>query len=376
MLLAAPSAARAWDATGHRIITWLALDGLSADVPAFLRESDVREAIGWQAGEPDRWRAVRIPQLVHENAMDHYLDVEDLATFGLTLDTVNPLRYRFVRDMNISRYVHPTGPDGNAEPYNEARDPVGQGEYPGFVAHAMMEAWAKIVASFKTYRILERLNDPARSPQMMMERANIMVQMGILSHFVGDTAQPLHTTKHHHGWVGDNPRGYTTDRGIHSYIDGKVIELHALTYTSLKGTAPTTLRIDAADPWKDVLAHIQRSFDQVEPLYIIEKSGALKQAEGKAFITERLNDGAAMLAALYNAAWAASAITDKDVTDFIGFDGWKPDDVPGAGNVPVGKPAATPGAGQDKPAPGDPMPADPAAPKSNPAPGTPNGGGR
>ena len=22
---------------------------------------------------------------------------------------------------------------------------------------------------------------------------------------VGDAAQPLHTTRHHHGWVGDNP---------------------------------------------------------------------------------------------------------------------------------------------------------------------------
>ena len=48
--------------------------------------------------------------------------------------------------------------------------------------------------------------------------------MGILAHFVGDAAQPLHTTKHHHGWKGDNPNGYTTENSIHAYIDGGVIK--------------------------------------------------------------------------------------------------------------------------------------------------------
>ena len=44
--------------------------------------------------------------------------------------------------------------------------------------------------------------------------------MGVMGHYVGDATQPLHTTKHYNGWVGDNPEGYTTSRKIHSWIDG------------------------------------------------------------------------------------------------------------------------------------------------------------
>ena len=44
----------------------------------------------------------------------------------------------------------------------------------------------------------------------------------------GDIAQPLHTTKHHHGWKGENPNGYTTEYSIHAYIDGGVLKLHRI----------------------------------------------------------------------------------------------------------------------------------------------------
>ena len=52
-------------------------------------------------------------------------------------------------------------------------------------------------------------------------QANVIYRMGILSHFVGDASQPLHTTKHYNGWVGNNPKQYTTRRSFHSWIDGK-----------------------------------------------------------------------------------------------------------------------------------------------------------
>jgi len=44
--------------------------------------------------------------------------------------------------------------------------------------------------------------------------------MDVMGHFVGDGAQPLHVTKHHHGWVGDNPKGYATNTTFHAWIDG------------------------------------------------------------------------------------------------------------------------------------------------------------
>lgn len=359
--------ASAWDATGHRMITWLAMDGLAKDAPDFLREAAVREAVGWQAGEPDRWRALKAPTLVHENAMDHFIDVEDLDAFGLTLSTISPLRYRFVRDMAIARHEHPRGPSEQGPPYNERMDPTGQKEWPGFAPHAVMDAYTKLQASFKTYRLVIATNDPARDPQLAMCRANIQVQMGILSHFVGDLSQPLHTTKHFNGWVGDNPRGYTTDKGFHAYIDGGLINKAKITYASLKAGQTFTVTLDSAAPWDALIGYIQASFDQVVPLYELQKSGDLDREAGRKFIEGRLHTGAAMLAGFYNAAWEGSAVTDKEVADFQRYDNWMAGDLPGPGRVLDAAPRTA--------SPGDPAPAPrvtetPAAP-----PVAPSGGG-
>ena len=375
LIIALAGTAQAWDAAGHRAICWLALDGLSPDTPAFLKDKEIVHAVGWQAAEPDRWRSQRSNYLMHENAPDHYIDVEDLQLYGLTLTTVPPLRMQYVAAMAVARHEHPEG----IKPYNAKLDPAAQSEWPGFLPHAIMEHQAKLAASFKTLRILEALKDPARGPQMEMAKRNIMVEMGILAHFVGDAAQPLHTTRHHHGWVGDNPKGYTTDKGIHAYIDGRGIKNFKINYAMLKPTQKYDAKVNAADPWNDVIIYIQRSYDQVVPLYELKKSGDIDKDAGKAFITERLQDAGAMLAALYNSAWEASKPTPKDLKDFPRYDAFRPGDVPGAPpdnspDVPdepdpeETKPAtpATPASPAPMPAP-TPVPA-PAADPSHPAP--------
>lgn len=345
LAVGAATSAYAWDAVGHRAITWLAMDGMKADMPAFLRERANLHATGWEAAEPDRWRSVKSNFLVHENSMDHYIDIDDLDEFGMTIDTVNPLRYRFVRDMAVARAMHKGGDkpagtgkfkgDDSRPPYNEKLDPSGQKEWPGFLPHAICEHHAKLIASFKTYRMLEKMNDPVRAPQLEMAKANIMVEMGVLSHFVGDAAQPLHTTRHHNGWVGDNPKGLTTSNKFHAYIDGGVISLHKLSYESLRADQKYVRKIaDPLNPWPEVIAHIKRSNDAVLKTYELEKSGDLDKAPGKAFISERLTDGADMLAALYNAAWVASEPTEKDSQDFVRYDHFRAGELPAAARDP------------------------------------------
>ncbi len=349
LLVIAPGTARAWDAIGHRAITWLAIDALDPGLPAWMKEAARAHMIGWQAAEADRWRGVRSSYLVHENAPDHFIDIEDLDEFGLTLETINPLRYRYVRDMAVARWAHregdaPSTRPRDVPPYNERLDPTGQKEWPGFLPHATVEHHAKLISSFKTFRTLERLNEPARAPQLEMARANIAVCIGHLSHFVGDAAQPLHTTRHFNGWVGDNPHGYTTRRTFHSYIDGGVLKHHGLNYHTLREEIARAglpaISVDPNDPWRDVLAHIRRSHEKVVPLYELDKTGRLDEAEGRAFIVERLLDASAMLAALINSAWAASEITDRDVQDFIRYDSFAPGELPHAD--PADRPAPRP----------------------------------
>lgn len=337
LALAAGAPAIAWDASGHQTIALLALDRFTRQttIPAWLSEESTRRMIAWESGEPDRWRGLRTATLRHENEPDHYLDVEDLTPFGLTLRTVPVLRHEYVKVLTLARERRPEA----MKPYNPAMDPAKTQEYPGFLPQAIMEHYEKLRSSMSTVRILQGLPDAAsdrRKLQIEQAKANVREEMGLLAHFVGDAAQPLHTTQHHHGWIGDNPKGYTTDKGIHSRIDGAVLTLHKLNYETLKAPAadpqsgsasPTTKPADDAprvtdpqNPWGDVLTHIERSFAKVEPLYELQKSGDLDKEPGKAFITERLKDGGAMLGDLYAAAWKVSEPTTKDVEDYVKYE--------------------------------------------------------
>ena len=169
-------------------------------------------------------------------------------------------------------------------------------------------------------RTLEKLNKPEYAPLLEQARANAIYHMGMLSHFVGDFAQPLHTTKHFNGWVGENPNGYTTSNRFHSYIDGGVIREHAIGYEDIRSIASFDRKVNPRDPWTDVVAYVRGTFETVELLYQMEKDGRLRQEEGKEFIERRLAAGASMLSALYWAAYSSAAPTEKDVADFVFFD--------------------------------------------------------
>jgi hypothetical protein len=313
-----------WDAHGHRTITYLALDAFPPGAPAWLRDAATRHRIAFQANQADRWKGWRSSPLNHTNRPDHFLDEEYLSQFDLTLETLPRLRREYVRALAVSKHVHPQ----QVDPYDVARDPDRIREWPGFVLHAIDEHFARLQASFNDVRILEKLNDPARAKQLEQARANAIYHMGLLSHFVADTAQPLHTTKHYNGWSGDNPNGYTTSRSIHSFIDGGAARLHGLTYATLRPHVKFNIKINAADPWKDILAHFRRSFEQVEPLYALERDGQLREAAGRKFIVERMADGAAMLGALYTAAYESAAPTDAQVAAFVRYNNFEPEKLP------------------------------------------------
>lgn len=312
------SAARAWDAYGHRLITRVAIEGMT-DAPAWITSPDTLAQITDQAVVPDRWRSTRINQLIHLNNPEHYLDVEDLYPYGLSLKNLPTLRYEYVKALALAK--ERAGSDFRGRPVNPARDTAKTDELPGFIPYAIVEQYAKVQNAFLVVRTLEKINDPRRAHQLEMARANARVQMGMLAHYVGDAAQPLHMTRHHHGWVGENPNKYTTDRGFHSYIDGRILNIHKIKDADVRAFFDPKLAVEARAPWDGVLEYLQSSFEQVEPLYILQKSGDLEREPGKEFIAQRLASGASMLAALYRAAWESSEPTEKDIADFKRYDG-------------------------------------------------------
>jgi hypothetical protein len=311
--LAAP--ARAWNAHGHRLITYLALKGLPPEAPDWLRDSAVRLRIADQSNEPDRWRGWSSPTLGHENKPDHYIDLELLEQFGLTPETVPHLRYEYLRALAVAKHVHPE----KVAPYDASKDPDRSKEWPGFLLHSIAEHYAKLQSAFNQVRIIEKLNDTSRSAQLEQARSNAIYHMGMLSHFVGDAAQPLHTTRHFNGWVGDNPKGYTTSDKFHSYIDGGVLEHHKISYQTVLPVTTFEVQINRVDPWNDVLTYVRRSFANVETLYQLEKSGELRGDAGRDLIQARLADAGAMLSAIYWAAWTSATPTEKQLADYVFF---------------------------------------------------------
>jgi len=207
-------------------------------------------------------------------------------------------------------------------------DDAGIAWMPGFLPHAMQEDYVKLVAAFRSCRILEEFaqDDPLRANELVQARAEAAYHMGILSHWVADAAQPLHTTIHHHGWIGDNPEGYTTEGRFHNYIDSGVVDAHGFSAATLVGELkiePIEIA-DTGDPWNEICAHIQRSFDLVEPIYILERDGMLETDKGKVFLLERFADGAGTLAGLYQAAWEHSKINDSIISSYLRYEAPSP----------------------------------------------------
>ena len=134
-----------------------------------------------------------------------------------------------------------------------------------------------------------------------------------MGHFVGDGSQPLHTTVHFNGWVGENPKGYTIKTTFHAWIDGGYFKkTGGIKIDALVGKIQPATRIaGAADSeafFHNVVAYLVEQNKYVEPLYEMEKNGQLsgegdKGMEGLPFLNSQLVKAGQMLGNIWLTAW-------------------------------------------------------------------------
>jgi hypothetical protein len=308
----------AWDYEGHRIVNQLALASLPADFPRFVREPANAERIAFLSGEPDRWR--NVPDLPLKQSggswTDHFCDMEYIPEAGLDWATVPSFRYDFIVQFAAGRAANAA----NFKPIDPARNLDHTREWPGFAPWAITEYFGRLRSGFSYLKVFEELGTPE---EVANAQANIVAVMGTMGHYVGDCAQPLHTTKHHNGWVGENPKGYTTWTGFHSWIDGGLAAKGGLQYSAVAARVtpaePISLapRADTRDPmFVAVVDYLTAQHRHVEPLYALEQAGKLGNgdqpvtAEGRAFVEARLLDGGRMLANIWLTA-QRSAVPDN-----------------------------------------------------------------
>jgi len=278
------SPAFAWGNEGHTYINRVAAQKIPSSMPRFLRRAEVE--ISYLGPEPDRWRSPAEFALKNSQEPDHFIDLERISW----LDPVPPGRYEFYRKLYEKRAAAPDRADDYLP------------EHVGLQPYITMEIYGRLKAAFREYR--QHL--AAHQSTAAVEQA-IIFYAGWLGHYVADGSEPLHTSIQYNGWIGANPNGYTTERGIHARFEATYVaaNIRAKDFAP-QVKSPTRL----TDPFADYMAYLKHSNGLVEQVYVLEKAGgftAKGSAAALAFTTERLAAGTQMLLDLWCTAWLESA---------------------------------------------------------------------
>jgi hypothetical protein len=277
--------AGAWGDIGHMLINRAAAEKVPASMPQFLKQAAAR--IEYLGPEPDRWRSPTEASLKNAQEPDHFIDLERVAD----IPQLPPGRYDFYRML----YAKKLASKDHSDDYMP--DKVGLQPY------ITTEIYQRIVVAFREYRRLQKENKPTGGVEQ-----NIIFYAGWLGHYVGDGANPMHTTIQYNGWVGDNPNGYTTAKNVHYEFESGFVQRtqQQLTITDLV-KEPVRLQ----HPFEDYVAYLRASNGLVEKSYQLEKAGGFKETgtpEGREFVRQRLAAGAQMLLNLWYTAWEESAV--------------------------------------------------------------------
>ncbi len=253
-------------------------------MPRFLRHA-VAE-IAYLGPEPDRWRSPSEYTLKNAQEPDHFIDLETIAW----LDPLPQSRYEFYRKLYEKRAAATENPDDYLP------------EHVGLQPYIVVEIFGRLKSAFREYRHLRQLHQPTGP----VERA-IVFYAGWLGHYVADASQPLHTTIHYNGWVGPNPKGYTSQHGIHARFESTYVAQN-ITARDFANFVHPAQRI--ADPFGGYVKYLRDSNRLVENVYELEKAGGFDgkgSPEAFDFTTHRLAAGAQMLLNLWYTAWLDSA---------------------------------------------------------------------
>lgn len=288
----------AWGASGHRMVGQAAMRALPEELPAFLRTAEAAAQVGELSREPDRWKGAGQPH-GRERDTAHFVD---MTADGLIMTEAGP----HIRELPTLKSEYDALLLEAGIKVNDA----------GYLPYAIMDAWLQVVQDFAYWRVLTaaeaRETDLARQAWYREDRlrreALLLRDIGMLSHYISDGSQPLHTTIHYNGWDRDtaNPEGFTRSRQTHGLFEGEFVRDRV----NLQGieAAMTAPRLDGFELRARTADYLLVSLAEVVPFYRLEKAGAFVGTDprGVDFATQRLAAGAAELRDLIVLAWRES----------------------------------------------------------------------
>lgn len=291
--VAGTGSALAWGHTGHRIIGYLAVEGLPADMPVFLRAS--ADDAGELAREPDRSKG---SGRTHDTDRDpaHFIDLDDNARAlgGPSIDQMPATRAEYETQL---RAVHTDSWSA------------------GYLPFEIVAAWQQLRTDLAYWRVLNAALARPQTPEhriwleadLRRRQMLTMADLALLEHLVGDGSQPLHVSEHYNGWGAyPNPHNYTTAR-IHGPFEGEFVQSNVTLEAVRAAMAPYR---DCNCPIETRTAtYLRTTWTFVEPLYQLWGDGGFRagDARGRIFATSRVAAGASELRDMIIDAWRASA---------------------------------------------------------------------
>lgn len=289
--------ASGWHTRGHSIVAEAAVLSLPAEVPAYFRAGAA--VAGHTAVDPDAFKDRATPHLRNQEGPEHYIDFELLK--GRPLPQT---RYEFLKLCA-----------------REALEPADVGLAP----YAIAEWTERLTLAFAEHR---------KWPKNPHVQSKSLIYAGLLAHYSGDLAQPLHTTIHHDGRAGAD--GKSPRSGIHTRVDSLLERLDLKPGDLAGAVRPEPL--PALLP--GVVAELERSRAQIDRTYALETHLPPREGEWKpspeirAFTEERARAAVRFTGSLYLTAWRNSA--KVRLPDWLerGRDGLSKSPKP---TIPVGK---------------------------------------
>ena len=263
------SNASAWLEKGHHMVVQNALLKLPEGMPPCLKEN--AGVMAYLSMQPDMWKRYA-KELRASEYPNHYLDLEKI-------------------DEDVTRIKLPEDRYAAIKLYLE------KGEMPrgiGLLPYQMLDYCQRLEGVFREYR---------KDPSNQGIRHAIVHYAGVLAHYAGDTAQPLHTTIHYNGRILAD--GTVEYKGIHKRVDGLAINSFIEAEKCIPFLAPPEVYEDPAD---DIMRAILASHSLVDEVYRLEEQGRLDtpDAATKRFFHERLAAGSQLLLNLWYTAWKKS----------------------------------------------------------------------
>jgi hypothetical protein len=283
----------AWGPRGHQASNRAAVKAIPPDGPVFLREFD--DWIPKTGPLPDSWRGNTEPYSKIFEDSNHGWFKEQFAF----LPAIPRSRYEFALRL-YDEYLRIKDKDPERAALTNVR-------WTGTLPFAAMETYDRMKSAMRLYRRALAEKTPESKKDARFLAQDIAFYLGWLGHYTADGAQPLHDTIHHDGWLGPNPKRYTTDPRVHGRFESGFVELIQLSDADLSLLVAKAKLLD--DPFAAFVAHLDDASTHVEEVYELDKSGALadKSSEAAARLVKmQLAKASALLRDLAYTAWIES----------------------------------------------------------------------